>query len=188
MRVSDPARARALLAGWLAVSFALSAVTDWRVLLAAWAASLALLARGAAAHLRRVLRLVVPLSAGASLATVAFERLAGREGAGWGPLLALNLRAALLAFLALAVLARVDVLRAAERWPWASRVLVVALAQIHALRLLATDSLLGLRSRLPRRPRAREVVRGAGTVSGTLLVLAGRNARDVADALRSRGF
>jgi cobalt/nickel transport system permease protein len=67
-------------------------------------------------------------------------------------------------------------------------VLVVALAQIHALRLLATDSLLGLRSRMVRRPRPREVVRGAGTITGTLLVLSGRNARDVADALRARGF
>jgi hypothetical protein len=32
------------------------------------------------------------------------------------------------------------------------------------------------------------VVRGAGTITGTLLVLSGRNARDVADALRARGF
>ena len=188
MQRPDPARARRLLAAWLALSFALSAVTDWRVLAVAWAASLAVLARGAGRHLRRVGRVVLPLSAGASLAGAAFDRLAARPGAGWEALLALNLRATLLAFLALAVLARVDVLRAVERWPWASRVLVVALAQIHALRLLATDSLLGLRSRLPRRPRAREVVRGAGTITGTLLVLSGRNARDVADALRSRGF
>jgi cobalt/nickel transport system permease protein len=184
----DPARARLLLGAWLALSFALSAVTDWRVLLLAWALALAVLARGAGAHLRRVLRLVVPLTAGASLATLLFDRLAGRAGAGWPALLALNLRATLLAFLALAVLARVDVLRAVERWPFATRVLVLALAQVHALRLLATDSLLGLRSRLPRRPRAREVVRGAGTITASLLVLSGRNARDVADALRSRGF
>jgi cobalt/nickel transport system permease protein len=184
----DPARGRALLACWLVAAFALSAVTDARVLAAAAALALALFARGARAHLARVARLVLPLTAGASLASWGFDRLAGRPGAGLEPLLALNLRAALLAFLTFAVLARVDVLRAAERWPWASRALVVALAQIHALRLLATDSLLGLRSRLPRRPRAREVVRGAGTITATLLVLSGRNARDVADALRSRGF
>ncbi len=184
----DPRRARALLAAWLVASFALSAVTDWRVLAGAGALSLALLARGAGAHLRRVARVVVPLSAGASLLALGLDRLAGRPGPGWEPLLALNLRAALLAFLALAVLARVDVLAAVERWPWATRVLVVVLAQIHALRLLATDSLLGLRSRLPRRPRAREVVRSAGPITGTLLVLSGRNARDVADALKARGF
>ena len=184
----DPRRARAVLAAWLAASFALSAVTDWRVLAVASAAALALLARGAAAHLRRVARLVLPLSLGASLLALGLDQLAARPGPGWDALLALNLRAALLAFLALAVLARVDVLAAAERWPWATRVLVVVLAQIHALRLLATDSLLGLRSRLPRRPRAREVVRSAGPITGTLLVLSGRNARDVADALKARGF
>ncbi len=184
----DPRRSRALLAGWVATSFALSAVADWRVLAGASALALALFARGAAPHLRRVVRLVLPLSLGASAATVVFERLAGRAHTGLEPLLALNLRAALLAFLALAVLARVDVLRALEPWPSATRLLVVALAQVHALRLLATDSLLGLRSRLPRRPRTREIIRGAGTISATLLVLSGRNARDVADALRSRGF
>lgn len=184
----DPRRARALVAAWLVASFALSAVTDWRALALASALALALLARGALGHLRRVGRVVLPLSLGASLVTLGLERLAGRPGPGWDALAALNLRAALLAFLALAVLARVDVLAAAERWPWATRVLVVVLAQIHALRLLATDSLLGLRSRLPRRPRAREVVRGAGPITGSLLVLSSRNARDVADALKARGF
>lgn len=187
MRRRDPRLGRALLASWLAASFVLSAVADWRILAAAWAVALALFARGAGAHLRRVARLVLPLSLGASLAAAAFA-LAGGPASGAGALLALNLRATLLAFLALAVLARVDVLRALEPWPAAMRLLVVALAQAHALRLLARDSLLGLRSRLPRRPRAGEVVRGAGTITATLLVLSGRNARDVADALRSRGF
>lgn len=184
----EAVRDRAVLAGWLAASFALSAVTDWRVLAAAAAAALALLARGAPRHLRRVARVVLPLSLGASAAGLAFDRLAGRPGAPWDALLALNLRAALLAFLALAVLARVDVLRALAPWPWASRLLVVALAQIHALRLLAVESRLGLRSRLVRRPRTRDVVRGAGAVTGTLVVLSTRNARDVGDALRARGF
>lgn len=188
MRRREPRRDRAVLAAWLAASFALSAVTDVRALAVASALALALLARGAGAHLRRVARAVLPLSLGASLLALALDRLAGRPGPAWDALVALNLRAALLAFLALAVLARVDVLAAAERWPWATRVLVVVLAQIHALRLLATDSLLGLRSRLPRRPRAREVVRGAGPITATLLVLSGRNARDVADALKARGF
>ncbi len=188
MPARDPRRDRALLAGWLAASFALSGVTGWRVLAAASAVALAVLARGAGRHLARVARLVLPLSLGASAAAYGFDRLAGRPGAGWEALLALNLRAALLAFLALAVLARVDVLRAVAPWPWATRVLVVALAQIHALRLLAVESRLGLRSRLLRRPRTTEVVRGAGAITGTLVVLSGRNARDVADALRARGF
>jgi cobalt/nickel transport system permease protein len=184
----DPRRARALLVAWLAASFALSATTDLRVLAAASAVSLAVLFRGAGAHLRRVALLVLPLSLGASAAAWLHARATGGAAPALGPLAALNLRAALLAFLGLAVLARVNLLQALAPWPLATRVLVVALGQVHALRLLATDSLLGLRSRLPRRPRTGEVVRGAGAITGTLLVLSGRNARDVADALRSRGF
>jgi cobalt/nickel transport system permease protein len=184
----EPRRARALLAAWLAASFALSAVADPRVLAVALAVAVAGFRRGAWIRLRKVAVVALPLSLGASLLGLAFERLAGRPGAGLGALLALNLRTALLAFLALSVLARVDLLGALERWPWAARLLAVTLAQIHALRLLATESRLGLASRLPRRPRAGEVIRGAGTITGTLLDLSGRNARDVADALRARGF
>jgi cobalt/nickel transport system permease protein len=183
----DPGRARTLLAAWLAASFALSAVSDARVLGAAWAVSLALLARGAGKSLRRAAIAVLPLTLGGSLAAAVVDLWRG-DSPRWEPLLSLNLRAFLLAFLALSVLARVSLLRALEPWPLATRVLVVALAQIHALRMLVTDSLLGLRSRLPRRPRTREVIRGAAGVTATLLVLSGRNARDVGDALRARGF
>jgi cobalt/nickel transport system permease protein len=188
VRRRDPRLSRALLAAWLAASFALSAVTEPRALAAALGAALLLFSRGARGRLARVARVVAPLSVGASAAAWGFERVLGRPGPDLEALLALNLRAILLAFLALSVLARVDALRALEPWPWATRLLVVALAQIHALRLLATESRLGLRSRLPRRPGTRETIRGAGAITGTLLVLSGRNARDVADALRSRGF
>jgi cobalt/nickel transport system permease protein len=54
--------------------------------------------------------------------------------------------------------------------------------------LLVTESLLGLRSRLPRKPRALDAVRGAGGITATLLTLATKNARDISDAMRSRGF
>jgi cobalt/nickel transport system permease protein len=188
MRIREPGRARALLAAWLAASFALSGVRDWRVLAAGLVVAVLAFRAGAGAHLAKVLRFALPVSASASVAGWAFDRLAGRAGPGLAPLVALNLRTVLLAFLALAVLARVDALRALERWPSATRLLAVALAQIHALRLLATESRLGLRSRLPRRPRTAEVIRGAGTITGTLVVLSGRNARDAADALRARGF
>lgn len=187
MPLRDPRRSRALLAAWLAASFALSAATDARLLAAAWAASLALLARGAGANLRRSAVAVLPLTLAGSLAAALVD-LARGASPRWEALLSFNLRAALLAFLALSVLARVSLLRALEPWPLATRVLVVALAQIHALRMLVTDSLLGLRSRLPRRPRTGEVIRGAGGITGTLLVLSARNARDVGDALRARGF
>ncbi len=188
MPLRDGRLARVLLAAWLAASFALSAATDLRVLGAASAVALAVFFRGARAHLRRVALLVLPLSLGASAAALLWALATGDATPAWWPLVALNLRAALLAFLGLAVLARVSLLRALAPWPLATRVLVVALAQIHALRMIATDSLLGLRSRLPRRPRTFEVIRGAGAITGTLLSISGRNARDVADALRARGF
>src|SRR6266511_4222834 len=95
----------ALLAAWLAASFLLSAVTDWRVLALALGVALAVFHAGAAARVRKVLRLALPLSLGASAASWSFERLAGRPGPGLAPMLALNLRTVLLAFLALAVLA-----------------------------------------------------------------------------------
>ena len=86
------------------------------------------------------------------------------------------------------VLARVDLFRALEHWPTLTRLLVVTLAQIHALRLLATESRLGLRSRMPRKPGTVDVLRGAGGVTGALFSLSMRNARDISDAMRSRGF
>jgi cobalt/nickel transport system permease protein len=187
VRARDPGASRALLAAWLAASFALSAVADWRVLAAALAAALLLFRGGAAAHMKKVLRLALPLSALASAAGLAFDLLAGPGAPRLAAAAALNLRTVLLAFLALAVLSRADVLGALARWPTATRLLAVALGEIHALRLLASESRLGLRSRLPRRPRTAEVIRGAGTITGTLLVLSGRNARDVSDALRARG-
>ena len=94
----------------------------------------------------------------------------------------------MIAFLGFAVLDRANLFRAFEPWPVATRLLVVTLAQIHALRLLATDSLQGLRSRLVRRPGARDVVRGAGGVTAAMFTLSARNAREISDAMRSRGF
>ncbi len=183
----EPRRSRALLVAWLVAAFAASAVTDPGALAVAWGAALLLLRRGAGRHLRRALLAAVPLSAAASLASWLWARLAGLPPPEAAVLAAMALRPALVAFLGLAILARLDLFRALEPWPQATRLLAVALSQIHALRLLAEDSALGLRSRLPGRPRVGQVVRGAGTITGTLLALSVRNARDVGDALRSRG-
>jgi cobalt/nickel transport system permease protein len=131
---------------------------------------------------------VLPLTA--ALAALSLLALRLREGA-WpapGPWIALALRAAVIAFVTFSVLPRVDLLGALAPLPTASRLLVLVLAQVHALRLLATESAEGLRSRLLRRPGALDVVRGAGGLAAALLTLALRNARDVTDALRSRGF
>jgi cobalt/nickel transport system permease protein len=185
---SEPLRSRALVAGWLAAAFALSAVRSPAVLAAALATAAVLFRRGAPLHLRRAALAVLPVSAAAVAAALLWHRLAGGPPPPPRALLALPLRALLLAFLGLAVLARANLFHALGRWPAAVRLLALTLAQVHALRLVATESALGLRSRLARRPRAADVVRGAGAVTGTLLTLSARNARDAADALRSRGI
>lgn len=187
-RWAEPRRDRALLAAWLAAAFALSAVTDLRVLAAAGAAALVAFRRGLARNLRRVLVSVAPLSVGLSAVSWAFLWATRPEAPPLAPFAALGLRAAVIAFLTFAVLERVHLLRALAPWPAASRLLVITLAQVHALRLLATDSLQGLRSRLARKPGARDVVRGAGGITAAMFTLSTRNARDVADAMRSRGF
>jgi len=131
---------------------------------------------------------VVPLTVFLVGASWAYTALLLRQPPPWQAYAALGLRATLIAFLTFAVLAKVDLLGALAPWPTLSRLLVVTLAQIHALRLLARESWLGLQSRLPRKPSARDGLRNAGGVTATMLTLAARNARDITDALRSRGF
>jgi cobalt/nickel transport system permease protein len=181
-------RGRVLLGAWLVAIFAISAVSDLRLLAGIAAAAAGLFHRGLLRNARRLLRSVVPLAGGLSLASWAWLHLVAPRPPEWEPFLALALRAALVGFVSFAVLDRVDPFRALAPWPTATRLLVVTLAQIHALRLLATESLLGLRSRMPRRPRALDVVRGAGGITGTVVALCARNARDISDAMRSRGF
>jgi len=187
-RPPDPRRQRALLAVWIAAVFALSAVSDLRVLGASAAALGVLFGRGIFATLRRVGRSVVPVTAGLSVSSWALAFAVQGTPPPLAPFAALALRTALIAFLTFAVLGRVNLLRALAPWPAATRLLAVTLGQIHALRLLATDSLDGLRSRLVRKPRARDVVRGAGGITAALFALSARNARDVSDAMRTRGF
>ncbi len=184
----DPRFSRALLAGWLVAVFAISGTSDLRVLGVVAAAAALVFHAGIGRTLRRVLRSVVPVTATLSLASWGWLRLVTGRAPEAAPFLALGLRAVLIAFVTFAVLARVDLFRALAPWPTLTRLLVVTLAQIHALRLLATESLLGLRSRMPRKPGMLDVLRGAGGITGALFTLSTRNARDVSDAMRSRGF
>jgi cobalt/nickel transport system permease protein len=177
LRLAEPRRSQAMLTAWTFAVFALSAVTDLRALGAAGAISIGLFRRGAIRAARRVLLAVVPLSAGLSLASWLWLRLVAAEPPPLAPFAALVARAFV-----------IDLLRALAPFPTPGRLLVLTLAQIHALRLVVTESMLGLRSRLPRRPGTLDVVRGAGAVTTTLFTLSVRNARDIADAMRSRGF
>lgn len=185
---ADALRSRGLLLAWLAAIFAVSGVRDLRLLAAAGALAAVLLRRGLWRNLLRTLRSVVPVTAALSLLSLVALRLAAGAWPSPAPFLALALRTAIIGFATFSVLDRVDLLAALRPLPTLSRLLVVTLAQIHALRLVVTESRDGLRSRLPRRPGALDVVRNAGGITVALLTLSLRNARDIADAMRSRGF
>ena len=188
MALPEPRRSQALLLLGLAAAFALSALTDLRALSAAGLVALALLHRGAWHALRRVALLVLPPVLLLSLGSWAWLRLLGAPGTPLGPFLSLGLRTVVIAFVTFSVLRRADLLRALAPFPVLSRLLVLCLAQIHALRRIVTESAEGLRSRMVRRPGTRDLARNAGGVTATLLSLSVRNARDSADAMRSRGF
>jgi cobalt/nickel transport system permease protein len=187
-RWADPRASRALVLGWLAAAFVISAVTDVCALAACAAVAFLVFRRGLARNLRRAARSVAPISAGLAAASWAFLHLVQRSRPDVEPFVALVLRTTLVAFLGFAVLDRANLFRALEPWPTLTRLLVVTLAQIHALRLLATDSLQGLRSRLVRKPGPRDVVRGAGGVTAAMFTLTTRNAHEISEAMRSRGF
>jgi cobalt/nickel transport system permease protein len=185
---ADPRRARQLLPAWLVAVFALSALRDLRLLLAAALLAALLLRRGLWRNLARTARAVLPVSAGLSLASFGLLRLTSGAWPAPGPFAALVVRAGLIGLVTFSVLDRVALLRALAPYPTLSRLLVVTLAQIHALRLVAGESRQGLESRLPRRPGILDLLRGAGGITAALFALSARNARDIADAMRSRGF
>ncbi len=181
-------RDRILLAAWFVACFVFSAITDVRWLLGLLLAMGLLFWRQAGRAARRTLFSAVPITLliiGASWAWTSLVLGQRPDGLAYA---ALGLRTILIAFTSFAVLARVDLLAALAPWPTLMRLLVIILGQVHALRLLVTESWLGLRSRLPRRPGALDALRGAGGITATLFTLADRNARDISDAMRSRGF
>jgi cobalt/nickel transport system permease protein len=185
---ADPRWSRQLLALWLVAIFAISASRDPRLLGGAALVAGLLFRRGLGRSLLRTLRSVVPVTAGLSLVSLGWLRLASGAWPPVEPFAALALRAAVIGFLTFSVLDRVALLGALAPYPVLSRLLVVTLAQIHALRLLSTESLQGLRSRLPRRPGALDLLRGAGGITAALFTLSARNAREITEAMRSRGF
>jgi cobalt/nickel transport system permease protein len=184
-----PARpSRLLLLVWLVACFVFSAMSDLRMLAAALAVVAIVFFRHALRAARRALLSAVPLSLAIVLLSWGHARFILHAPVDFHAYAALALRAALIAFASFAVLDTVDLLGALAPWPTLSRLLVLTLAQIHALRLLVRESWLGLQSRLPRKPSAVDGIRNAGGVTATLLTLSSRNARDISDALRSRGF
>jgi cobalt/nickel transport system permease protein len=179
---------RLVLLLWLIGCFGFSAVTNLWWLGGGLLAVALLFPRQAWRAARRTLLTAVPLSLAILLLTYCHARFILHVTPDLHAYAALALRAALIAFATFSVLGAVDLLAALAPWPTFSRLLVVTLAQIHALRLLVRESWLGLQSRLLRKPSALDGLRNAGGVTATLLALSARNARDIADALRARGF
>lgn len=188
MASANPKTDRVLLNAWLVAVFGISAVTDLITLGTIFSLAWVLLWRGSLAVLRKVLVTVVPLTVALSLASWAWLRLIEGRWPDFHPYAALGLRAALIAFVTFSVLVRVNLLRALACWPTLTRLLVITLSQIHALRLLVTESRLGLRSRLLRKPSSADLVRSAGGITGALFTLTIRNSHEISDAMRSRGF
>jgi len=184
----EPRRSRAVLAAWLVAVFAISAVTDLRLLGLLGAASLALLWRGALRALRRVALSAFPLTLFLGAASWAWLWLVEGRAPELRPFAALLARTCLIAFLTFAVLDRVQLLAALAPWPTLARLLTITLAQIHALRLLMSESAQALKSRMPRRPSTRTVLANSGGLTGAMLSLSTRNAREISEAMRSRGF
>lgn len=179
---------RLVLLIWLLACFLFSALANLGLLFGLIVAVAVALPRQASAAARRALLTAVPLSFAILLLTWIHAHLVLHVQPDFHAYAALALRAALIAFSTFAVLGAVDLMGALAPWPTLSRLLVVTLAQIHALRMLARESWLGLQSRLPRRPTALDGLRNAGGITATMLTLSSRNARDISDALRSRGF
>jgi cobalt/nickel transport system permease protein len=181
-------RDRILLAAWFVACFVFSAITDVRWLVGLVLAMALLFWPQAGRAARRTLWSAVPVTLLIIGASWAWTSLVLRQNPDGSAYVALGLRTILISFTSFAVLARVDLLAALAPWPTLLRLLVITLGQIHALRLLVTESWLGLRSRLPRKPGVLDTLRGAGGITATLFTLANRNARDISDAMRSRGF
>jgi cobalt/nickel transport system permease protein len=181
-------KSRIVLLAWFAACFAFSAIGNLGLLAGLLVGVAILFPLQAPRAARRALVTAAPLSVTILLLTWAHARFILAVEPDLRAYAALALRATLIAFSTFAVLARVDLLGAVAPWPMLTRLLVVTLAQIHALRLLVLESWLGLKSRLPRKPTAIDGLRNAGGVTATLLTLSARNARDISDAMRSRGF
>ena len=188
MALPEPRRSRAILVAWIVSVFAISAVADLRVLGAAGLVALVLAGRGAPRALRQVLVSAFPLTASLCAASWAWLWFLEPQPPHLLPFAALLARTCLIAFLTFAVLDRVRLLPAVAPWPTFARLLSVTLAQIHALRLLLHESALALRSRLPRKPATRTVLANASGLTGSLLSISIRNAREISEAMRSRGF
>jgi cobalt/nickel transport system permease protein len=173
---------------WLGVSFASSGITHLPTLLLLWLIAMILFYRQARMAARKTVVSAVPITLCLILASAFWVRFLQNRPPPWHAYAALALRSTLITFLGFAVLARVNLLEALRPFPTVTRLLVITLAQIQALRRLVVESRLGLASRLPRKANVADMVQSGGAITAAVFHLSIRNAEDIADALRSRGF
>lgn len=169
-------------------AFGLTAVTDLRLLVVLFVLSALIFQRGLWGVLRTVFLLVGPVALGLALTTALWQAFLEGRTPSWGVLSGVALRALLIAFFCMSLAKRIDWFRALAFSESLSRLLSVTFAQIHVFRRLRAENLQCLESRLIEKPRPRHFLGSAVTFISTLFILSLRNSRDVADAMRSRGF
>lgn len=155
------------------------------VLAAILAVGLAAAGRAAPRILRRAALAVLLFSGAVTIAHVWLTLAAG--GDPWPWTLRTNLRALALTSASLTLVHRVPPARLAALHDGLRPVVMIALAQIAAVRRLVRDARLALRSRSPRRPGPALLVRHGGATGGALLRKAARDLTLVTRALDSRG-
>jgi cobalt/nickel transport system permease protein len=177
---------RAVLLAYAAAVVAITSVHSPVALAAALALALPLGGRDAPRLLRRALTAVALVAGAVSLAYVLLALLGGEWSGRY--LLLLNLRVLLLTYLTLLLAARVDLLRASAFSPTLGYLLTLAYSQSLTLRRGLTDFRQALASRsigsIPLRARYRH----SAAAAAWLLDTSERRAREVSQAMRSRGF
>jgi len=164
----------------------LSAVHSPLILGAALAAVLLLAGRDAPSLLKRAALAVLLFSGAVSVVHAAVVWRAGGDPVPW--LVSTNLRVLTMTSLTLLTARRTDLVRAAGGSRPLQFVLVLALAQIAALRRLVGDFRAALKSRGVDRPDLRTAVRHGGAVGAALLRKADADTTVVTQAMTSRGF
>lgn len=177
---------RMLLIGWLLAVIAITFIHEPLYLAALTALVLSLQGRAAPRIALRALAAVVFVNLAVS---VAFVFSAWMNGEPWGVfVLRLNLRVFLLALITLWMVRRVDLVRAAAFSPSLQFLLVLVLGQIRTLGAMLVDYRLALTSRSATRPALNVRMRSAGSQVGAMMEKAERNADQLNQGMRARGF
>jgi cobalt/nickel transport system permease protein len=179
-------RDRLLLLGYAAAVIAATSVHDPRWLAGGLLLAAALAGRQAPAIAQRALRAVLFFGLAVSLGYVAGAFFG--QAASIDYLILVNIRIYLLIFLTFTLSARIDFLRALNFSRALTYLVTLALSQIITFRRLFEDLRLAAESRRLRRRRLREGYLQSATAAVHLFDRAEHDAREIALAMRARGF